>query len=182
MDQQKLTRIITLEGIPGSLDTIIRHLQKPGTVVIPKSSDARGNNLTHGIVSCTRDILAATRQIKKCMGRVDVIIVPHYFDIPMVRHPDDFLFARRFISRHMKYILRAHGMNNVQIEHVHIRIPYEYVYEILLSNMSCRTLGTGDFSMYTKHLLQCQQIRRIDVPLGAFDTESMTKEIVDLII
>jgi len=182
MNQPILTRIVTLEGIPGSLDILMKYLQAPGVVVIPKSSDTRGNDVAKGIVSCARDVLMASKQIKKCMGSAKIIVVPHYFDVPMVRDPSDFQFARRFISRHVKNILRVFELDRVQIEHVHVRIPYEYIYEILLSNMSCRTLGTGDFSMYTKHLLHCSNTRHIDVPVGAFSTESMIKEIVNKII
>jgi len=182
MNQPTLTRIVTLEGIPGTLDILMKYLQGAGVVVIPKSSDTRGNDVACGIVSCARDMLIATKQIKKCMGSAHTIIVPHYFDVPVIRDPVEFQFARRFMSRHIEQILRVFELDRVHIEHIHIRIPYEYVYEILLSTMSCRTLGTGDFSLYTKHLLHCPDIRHINVQLGAFYTKSMIEEIVNQII
>lgn len=179
MSSLKNTRVITLEGFPGTLDPILSMLQSMrGVAIIPKSSDTRGNDMSHGIVSCSRDILMATKHIKKCLGFVDVIIVPHYFDVPIIRDHADFTYARSFISRQLQCIRRALGVDHIPFEHVHINIPYEYIYEILLSNMSCRTLGTGDFSMYTKHIQYSPITGTVDVIPGGFDTESMKKEII----
>lgn len=177
----KNTRIITIEGFPGSLGSILSSVQAPGVVIIPKASDTRGNSVSSGIVSCARELLMATKQIKKCMGYADTIIVPHYFDVPISRNHADFQYARGFISRHLKQMKAAFGIERVQFDHVHLRIPYEYIYEILLSTMSCRTLGTGDFSMYQKHLTYCPNTRVIDVPSGAFETPSMKREIIEKI-
>jgi hypothetical protein len=176
--ETKNTRIITLEGFPGSLTHILSSLQSPGVVIIPKASDTRGNDISSGIVSCARELLMTMKQIKKCYGYADTIIVPHYFDVPINRNHSDFQYARTFISRHLKQMKDAFDLEHVQFDHVHLRIPYEYIYELLLSSMSCRTLGTGDFSMYTKHLMYCPNTRVIDVPSGAFHTPSMKKEII----
>lgn len=180
--QMKNTRVITIEGVPGTLDAILSQFQDQNVAVIHKSSETRRLNLSSSIVHSARDLLNTMKHIKRCMGHVDVIIVPHFLDIPMERNHDDFAFARSYILRHHDVIRRAIGLDRVDFDHVHISLSPQYTFEILLQSLSCQTLGTGDFTKYASHLDQLNTCRRIDVVDGAFHTDSIRREIVEKIL
>ena len=180
--RMKNTRIVTLEGFPGTLDAILAACQTiDGVVIIPRSTDSRGNNISRGVAVCSKNILAAAKHVKKCIGFAETIIVPHFFDVPVSRDHNDFRFARAFMARQIRMIRQALHLDEIQMEHIHVRIPHEYTFEILLSNMSCRTLGSCDFSLYKKHLEYSPITLKIDVQCGAFETESMKQEIIEKI-